>query len=192
MLLSKPVRQQICLQYELESKMTLLHIESSEAIKNQIFRLEIRDDHDSLIRRHEDIKDSTFEIVFKPQPNTIVNICLLNIVKDASWVKKGYIRQVNLEVSPVYDYSNPRYDKKEIKGLREMMNRNGRELIENVEIVLSKLEEEMKFLVKREHNLRDLNENTLNVLNWQIVALFIAGMLTQSYALWCLRKIAKF
>lgn len=93
---------------------------------------------------------------------------------------------------PVYDHLNPKYDKKEIKELREMMNKNGRELIENVEIVLSNLEEEMKYLVKREHKLRNLNENTLDVMNLQVFVFFGALIFTQFYAFSCLRRIAKF
>lgn len=49
----KPVRQQLCLQYDLESKMTILSIESNGSIRNQIFRLEITDDVGSLIRRQD-------------------------------------------------------------------------------------------------------------------------------------------
>ncbi len=101
-------------------------------------------------------------MVFKPEPHSIVDICFINIVSDASWLNKGIAREMEMDVDVLS--SKPKYNYKELKELNHHLHSTNQVLIDDVDRQLNKFEKELKYLVKREHQLRDLNESVFEKL----------------------------
>lgn len=129
-------------------------------------------------------------MVFKPEPHSIVDICFINIVNDASWLNKGIAREMQMDVDVLS--SKPKYDYKGLKELNQNLKSNNHILIDDVEKKLVKFEKEMKYLVMREHQLRDLNESIYQKLIIFVLVFSICFAISQIAIFVNLRRFADF
>ncbi|CCH41295.1 Transmembrane protein [Wickerhamomyces ciferrii] len=143
-----------CFRYELENEITIIEILNGGEITNQKLNLLVKDQNGNILRK-KDVNLNT-KMVLKPDSNSIVDICSINIVSDASWSNKGIAREMSLTVDVLN--SNPKINFKEKKDLDQKLSNINQIMVEDVERSLIKFEKDMKHLIKREHQLRDLNE----------------------------------
>lgn len=113
----------------------------------------------------------------------------MNIVNDASWLNKGVAREMQMEVDVLS--SKPKYDYNDLKELNKNLKTNNQILIDDVEKQLAKFEKEMKYLVKREHQLRDLNESIYQKLMIFVLAFSICFAISQIAIFVNLRRFAE-
>ncbi|KAH3674796.1 hypothetical protein WICMUC_002999 [Wickerhamomyces mucosus] len=145
---------------------------------------------------YQDIIDRHLRIVFKPMEEiNLIEICMINVIKDASWLQKGVRRPISLGLyTNLFDPAgNPtKYDSKELKNLNKKLKRIERFLIENVEIELSKVEEELKNQIKREFEHRNINERTLDLIKYQFLSSVFALGFMQIVLFFQLKSLARF
>jgi len=127
--------------------------------------------------------------VFKPESDSVVDICFINIVSDASWLNKGIAREMSMELE-VFD-SKPKYNFKEMRELNQNLNNNNQILIDDVERELNRFDKELKYLVKREHQLRDLNESIFDKLMIYVFVFSLALAASQIAVCVHLRRYAQ-
>lgn len=125
-------------------------------------------------------------MVFKPEPNSIVDICFINIVNDASWLNKGIVREMEMAIE-VFS-SKPKYDYKQMKELSQNLHRTNLILVDDIEQQLTKLGKELKYLLKREHQLRDLNETIFEKLTFFALLFLVILSISQIVVFISLRR----
>lgn len=170
-----------CLRYTLPPELIVLEIDAGEYISNQFLNLIITDQDGDIIREKQDIKDSSFKIVFKPFHEVVADICISNLRKDASWWKKenGAVRRIKLNLD-ILD-SKPKYDFTRVKATKKIIESTQSILDHTVSVQLDQIAKKLKYLIKREYQLRNLNESVYSKL--LVLGLLIANFVIFSQVL---------
>jgi hypothetical protein len=130
------------------------------------------------------------KIAFTPDFDAVVDICFSNVVIDASWSYKPKPREISLTLKQI-DGTPRNPDPQLLVAMQRRLDTSHKTLRSRIRQQFHSVDKGMKYLLRRERQLRDLNEDSLNKLNLSLFLFAISSFVFQFGAFAVLRKLAQ-
>lgn len=134
------------------------------------------------------MKDTAIRFVITPNRETTIDVCLGNVVNDASWSYQWKPREVLVHVYQIDD--SPRSIEAKMLSVHRQLSASLQTIRSTITQEITSIQKGMSSLLKKEAKSRDLNEDSLTKLNVSLALLALASFICQTMSFIWLRYLA--